>query len=195
MSNPIGQLAMADQQRDVLKRSIQSELESTIEARIDRYLSVNHQWFIANHHFAHASRECLLLFRDGYFTSCIMVAQALSDGILKFVAERNNLQQAEKERKQAFAKRMQESGIVSEAFTKALDQIQGSYRNDFHHMNPPVATVNLEELARRNIMDLAVIEREIFECSVGPDGKFVLKNPQYWDLQPDGSVPAYVRGH
>jgi hypothetical protein len=99
--------AMIDQQRGVLRRSIWSEVERTIEERIDRYLSVNHQWLIGNHHFAHASHECLLLYRDGYFTSCIMVAQAVSDGILEFIRDRDSVQQAEEESKQALAKRMQ----------------------------------------------------------------------------------------
>src|SRR5207253_2469722 len=103
----------------LLKRSICSELERTIEARIDRYLSVNHQWLIADHYFAHASHECLLLYRDGYFTSCIMVAQALADGILKFVAERNNVKELGKEKKQTLAKKMQQNGILSQSFVEA----------------------------------------------------------------------------
>ena len=185
---------MSDQQRDLLKRSICSDLERTIEARIDRYLSVDHQWLIANHHFAHASHECLLLYRDGYFTSCIMVAQALSDGILKFVAERNSVQQAQKESKQALTKRMHQAGIFSQAFVEAFGRIQDSFRNDFHHMNPPVATVDLESLAKRNITDLAALEREIFGYSIGAGGTLVPKHVRYWDLHPDGSVPVYVRG-
>jgi len=184
-----------DQQRDLLKRSICSELERTIDARIERYLTVNHQLLIANHHFAHASHECLLLYRDGYFTSCIMVAQAISEGILKFVAERNSVQQVEKETKQALAKRMQQSGIFSQAFVEAFGRIQGSFRNDFHHMNPPVATVDLEALAKCNITDLAFLEREVFEYRIGAGGTLVLKNVKYWDLQRDGSVAVYVRGH
>jgi len=185
---------MADQQRDLLRRNIWSELESSIEARIERYLSVNHQRLIPDHHFSYPSYECLLLYRDGYFISCNMVAQALSDGILNFVAKRNNLQQAENESKQEFARRMQKAGIFSETFVEAFVRIQASFRNDFHHMNPPVAKVDLEALAKRNITDLASIEQEIFEYSIGSPGTLVPHNPKYWDLQPDGTVPAYVRG-
>jgi len=136
-----------------------------------------------------------LLYRDGYFTSCIMVAQAVSDGILEFIRDRNSVQQAEGESKQALAKRMQQSGILSEAFVEAFGRIQRSFRNDFHHMNPPVARVDLESLANRNITDLAAIEREIFECGIGLGGTIVPKKLRYWDLQPDGSVRAYVRRH
>ncbi len=186
---------MTVQDRELLKRSIFSDLERTMEERIDRYISVKHQWLIANHHFAHAAHECLLLYRDGYFTSCIMVAQSLTDGILNFVAKRNTFQQAEKESKQALAKRMQQAGILSQAFEEAVCRIQGSFRNDFHHMNPPVATVDLEVLAKRNITDLATLEREIFEYSFGAAGTLVPKNVVYWDLLPDGSAPVFVRGH
>jgi hypothetical protein len=184
-----------DHQREPLKRSIRSELERTIDAKIDRYLSANHQWLIADHHFAHASHECLLLYRDGYFTSCIMVAQALSDGILEFVAERNNVQRVQKETKQDLAKRMQQDGILSQAFVEAFGRIRGSFRNDFHHMNLPVATVPLEALANRLIADLAALEREVFEYSIGAGGTLLPKNLKYWDMQPDGSVPVYVRGY
>ena len=53
----------------------------------------------------------------------------------------------------------------------------------------------LEALAKRNITDLAALEREVFEYSIGAGGTLVPKNLKYWDLQPDGSVPVYVRGH
>ncbi len=183
-----------DQERGLLRGRMWSDLERTIEARLDRYLSVNHQWIIANHYFAQASHECLLLYRDGYFTSCNMVAQAISEGILRFIADRNQVQPAHKESKQALASRMQQMGIVSQAFVEALGRILGSFRNDFHHMNPAVATRDLEGLAMRNITDLAAIEREIFDFAMGPGGTVVPTNVKYWDLQPDGSVPVYVRG-
>jgi hypothetical protein len=124
-----------------------------------------------------------------------MVAQAISEGILKLVAERNNVQRGEKEKNPALARRMEQDGIFSQAFGEAFARIQRSFRNDFHHMNPPVATVDLEAFAKRNMTDLAALEREIFEYSIGPEGTLVLKNPKYWDLQPDGSVLVDVRGH
>jgi hypothetical protein len=184
---------MTDPRRDQLNQFLRSSLDQTIEDRIDRYLSVGCQWITADHHFAHASSECVCLFRDGYFTSCIMVAQAVSDGILKLVGERNDRQQAAKESKQAFAMRMQQEAIISQSFVESLSRIQGSFRNDFHHMNPPVASVDLASVAKQNIVDLATIEREIFECSIGPGGTLLPKNMKYWDLQSDNSVRVYVR--
>jgi uncharacterized protein YutE (UPF0331/DUF86 family) len=175
-----------------MKQSLHSDLERTIEQRIDRYLAVNHQWVTGNHHFAHASAECLDLYRDGYYLSCIMVTQAVSEGITRFVADRNGVTQQQGEKKQDVVRRMAQSGIVTNAFCTAFEQIQRSFRNDLHHMNPPVATIDLEAVAKRNITDLASIEREIFECST-PDGRLAPKHPQYWDIAPDGSVPVYLR--
>lgn len=181
-----------DERRQALRQLLYSELEQTIEQRINRYFEVNHQWVTGNHHFAEASTECLNLYRDGYYLSCIMVTQAVSEGIAKFVANRNGVAQQENEKKQDLVRRMAQNGIVTNAFCTAFEQIQRSFRNDLHHMNPSVATIDLEAIAKRNIIDLAGIEREIFECST-PDGRLAPKHPQYWDIGPDGTVPVYLR--
>ena len=64
----------------------------TREARVERYLEVDRQRIIGNHHFAHASTECIHLYRDGHFIATVMTTQAVNEGIIKFVAERNNIQ-------------------------------------------------------------------------------------------------------
>lgn len=184
---------MPDARRDQLKAIFVAVFEQTLEERIDRYLEVNHQWITGNHHFASASSEAIDLYRDGYFTSCIMVTQAVSEGIIKFVADRNGIKQTHKEEKLAFAVRMLEAGIVSKDLVEAFGRIQRSFRNDFHHMNPPVAEVDVGALAKRNILDLATIEREIFECRRGTGGTVMPSRLLYWDINEDGSVPAYLR--
>jgi hypothetical protein len=184
---------MDGERREWLKRSLRSQLDESLDERVDRYLSVNHQWITGGHHFAHGSSECLDLYRDGYFLSCIMVTQAVSEGIANFVADRNGVIAQEGETKQDKVRRMKEKGIVTEAFSTAFGQIQRSFRNDLHHMNPPVATIDLPSLAKRNISDVATIEREIFECSIGAGGRLVPKNLAYWDIAADGTVPVYLR--
>jgi hypothetical protein len=42
------------------------------------------------------------------------------------------------------------------------------------------------------LADLAVVEGEIFGCDL-VDGRLRPKQPRFWDLQPDGTVPAYLR--
>ena len=75
------------------------------------------------------------------------------------------------------------------AFNRIADR---SFRNDVHHMNPKVGTIDFPTLAKRNIQDLAVIERDVFQYEMH-NGALVLKNPQYWPIKPDGTVDAYLR--
>ncbi len=184
---------MSDSERQFLKQTLRSLHEQTLDERIERYVSVKQQWVTASHHFAHASSEAIDLYRDGYYTSCIMVTQAVNEGIMRFVADRNGVSQLPGEEKHDLARRMQKAGIISQTLLDAFVRIQRSYRNDFHHMNPPIANVDLPLLAKRNVTDLAIVEREIFACDPGPCGTFVPRNPIYWDIGPDGSVPAFVR--
>ena len=116
---------MSDSQRDYLKDSLRQELERTIEERIDRYLAVGHQRVIGLHHFADASTECIKLFRDGYFTTCVMATQAVADGIIEFVAARNGFSKRHRETKQELACRMKEAGIVSDGLVGVWNESGG----------------------------------------------------------------------
>ena len=62
-------------------------------------------------------------------------------------------------------------------------------------MNPKISTVNFPEVAKRNMADLAAIERELFAVTFSADapGKLVLVQPRYWDLQADGTTPGFLR--
>ena len=60
-------------------------------------------------------------------------------------------------------------------------------------MNPFVAEMDFTEQAKVNIECLTLIDREVFAC--GPrdtPGAFRLKYPQYWNVNEDGTAPAYV---
>ena len=76
-----------------IKEDLQSSLDQTLDQRIDRYLEVDHQGIIGNHHFAAASSECINLYRDGYYISAVMASQAVNEGIVKLVAELNGIKE------------------------------------------------------------------------------------------------------
>ena len=78
--------------RQMVKESIESQCNSFIEEKIDRYLEVEHQGIIGGHYFARASSECIYLYRDGYFIGAVMMSHAINEGIMKFVAERNRIE-------------------------------------------------------------------------------------------------------
>jgi hypothetical protein len=176
--------------RLVLKDSLLSELEQTVDQRIDRYMEIDHQGIIGNHHFASASSECINLYRDGYFISAVMVSQAVNEGIVKFVAERNDIK--EKKEHSDLMKEFVQQKIMSSNCAQASKKIWGSFRNDVHHMNPKVAKIPFKKIAKNNLQHLAIIEKEIFGANYN-DGKLVPHHPQYWDVGRDGTVPVYLR--
>ena len=87
---------------------------------------------------------------------------------------------------------LSQRALLSSAAVEAAKRIIRSFRNDVHHMNPAIARIDFPALAKRNLQDLAAVEREIFETS-NVDGALIPKNPQFWDLQPDGTLPVFLR--
>lgn len=173
-----------------LKESLQSELDQTLDQRVDRYMQIDHQGIIGNHHFTAASSECINLYRDGYYISAVMVSQAVNEGIVKFVADRNGIK--EKKEQGDLMDEFVQREIMSSVCAEASKKIWCSFRNDVHHMNPKVASIPFQQLAKRNLQDLATLEKEIFGCDF-KDGKLVPHHPKYWDVQKDGTVPVFLR--
>ena len=135
-------------QRIELIRQFSQIDEYTREERVDRYLEVNRQRIIGSHHFARASTECIDLYRDGHFIATVMATQAVNEGITKFVAERNNINYENMTLSDLLTNLASQS-IFSQDCFEASDQIRRSFRNDVHHMNPPVAKINFPELAKK----------------------------------------------
>ena len=172
-------------------KALRESDEQTREDRADRYLEVNQQAFISNQPFAPASAECLYLYRDGHFIATVMTTQAVNEGILKFVADRNSIDYENIRREDLLATLLSE-GIFSKDCFEASKQIWDSFRNDVHHMNPPVATIDFQDLAKKNIHNLAIIEREIWGAYHSDEGLVPLQR-KYWDKNPDGTVTISLR--
>ena len=182
--------AEEDLTRAEVRSSIQDAFNQTLDQRVERYLEVQHQGIIGNHHFARASSECLEVYRDGYFISAVMVSQSVAEGIFRFILDRNGIS-SEGDRP-SMAAVLKNKGVISEQCAEAFVRIWNSFRNDVHHMNPKIASIPFSDLAKRNLEDLAIIEREIFAVSFH-NGKLVPVHPKYWDLKPDGPVPVFLR--
>jgi hypothetical protein len=176
--------------REDLKRGMRDGLERSLEDRVERYLEVAHQGIIPNHHFAAASSECIDLYRDGYFWSAVMVSQSVTEGIWRFVLERNQVQ-SDRDR-EAQAATLVQQGILSPECADNFGRIWRSFRNDVHHMNPGVSAVPIRDLAKRNLIDLAAIEREIFAVTFDV-GLLIPIQPRYWDVPPNGTISVFLR--
>jgi len=178
-------------QRENLKRAMQDDLNRSVDERVNRYLEIVHQWVIPAHHFANASAECIYLYRDGYFLSAVMVSQSVTEGVWRFVLDRNNIQYDPDRETQE--NDLVQRTILSRACADAFGRIFHSFRNDVHHMNPSVRKVPFREIARRNLVDLATIEREIFAVTIGAPGRMVPVHRQYWDIGTDGTTSVFLR--
>ena len=165
--------------------------EHTREARVDRYLEVNSRRVIGSQYFARASTECIALYSDGHYIATVMMTQAVNEGIIRFVAKRNNIVYDNKSLG-ALLTTLASQGIFTQNCFKASNQIWNSYRNAVHHMNQPVADIWFPDLAKKNIQNLAVIEHEIWATSF-KDEELIPIHPKYWDINPDGTMPIHLR--
>jgi hypothetical protein len=121
-----------------------------------------------------------------------MVSQSVTEGILRFVLERNGMPDDNKS--DEALKVLVEENIISQRYCEAFSRIRKSFRNDVHHMNQSVYQVPFREFAKRNMDDLATIEGEIFACSYGINGELIPRQPKYWNMIPERDIPIFIRG-
>jgi hypothetical protein len=182
--------------RLMVKEGIESQCKSSIEEKIDRYLEIEHQGIIGGHYFAQASSECIYLYRDGYFIGAVMMSHAINEGIIKFIAERNEIEKCKDDgNTKTIAELINEfrkNAIISKSCADASMGIWKSFRADIHHMNPTVAKIDFTKLAKQNLKHLSIIEREIFDFKIR-DGVIVPSQPNYWDIKSDGTAAVFLR--
>jgi hypothetical protein len=182
--------------RSRIKNELESEFKGTIDEKIDRWLEIEHQTIIGDHHFASASAECIKLYRDGYYISTVMMSHSINEGIITFVAEKNSISmQKTVDMKKTIEELINElwgNNDISEGCANASLKIWKSYRNDVHHMNPNVSEIPFQKLAKLNIKRLSVIENEIFGFDF-QNGALAPHQPKYWDKNLDGKFRAWLR--
>ncbi len=176
--------------KEQLKNDFISIFESSLDQRVERYLEINHQTIIGNHYFAQASSECIYLYSDGYFISVILLSQAVCEGIMKFILERNNI--TDNFERPDMLKFLTNKKIITNNLAEASLRIWKSFRNDYHHMNPKVGKLNHKEIAKKNIKDLAILENDIFGFTQADGGRLKPTKPLYWDGDKD-TVSAFLR--
>lgn len=179
-----------------VKESIETQCKSFIEEKIDRYLEIEHQGIIGGHYFAPASSECIYLYRDGYFIGAVMMSHAINEGIIKFVAERNDIGRHKSDGTtktiDEVIDELGEKGVISDSCADNSKGIWRSFRADIHHMNPTVVKRDFRKLAQQNLKRLSTIEKEIFGYK-NNKGTIVPNQPKYWDIKSDGTTTVFLR--
>ncbi len=177
-------------ERDAIRHKLQSQFNSRLEESIDRALEIQQQNIIPNHHFSMVSSECIRLYQDGHLTATVMATQALNEGLIRFIEERNSI--TDQIDRSVSVERLVMHVIISTEAGEASKRILRSFRNDFHHMNPSILKVPIKDIAKRNIEDICLIEKELFDCTFA-DGKLRPKQRKYWDISDDGTMEVLLR--
>jgi len=178
--------------RELIRRNLTIRFHHELEERIDRQIESIQHGIIPDHHFSSPSHECIEVYRDGHYFSSVSLSHALVDGITRFVLSRNKLKPGNNVENRIL--RLRKGGLITDVCSEAMSRIWGAKRNDFHHMNSAVITDpnTLKKMAKGNIADLAIIEGELFSCSIN-EGRVNVKKPLYWDANPDGMIRVYLK--
>lgn len=165
--------------------------EDQLREQIKRCLEVEHNRIIGVQHFSDASYECIQAYRLGLFTSCVMLTQSINEGIIKFVAERNQVNRTGDipDTLNTLISR----NLITNACAQASEAIWKSYRNDIHHMNPGISKIqDWHQLAKQNLRHLATIEYCVFGYDMN-QGALRLHYPQHWDFIDNQHVSGWLR--
>lgn len=174
-----------------IEETLRQTFEHALSGIIERYLSLNWATISQNEYFTKITKECYNLYIYGYYVSSIMVSQAINEAFARYWIEKNNHQPEQDEKKEDSVKKLVEKNILPIEWQKAFKRIQGSFRNDYHHINPDIKNHPHKELAERNLKDLAFLESEMFKYSTNK-GKIVLMYPQYWNIKPNDMIDVFI---
>ena len=172
-----------------IENHLRRKFEADFQARVRRTQELSYLRVIGGHYFAAASSQCLELYRDGYMLGCIMCSQALLEAVLKFVAQRNRMEY--KNGVKDLIRDLEAQKILNDKALNAA-KLAWRHRNDFHHLNPGVSVIDLETKAKECVEATCTLEEEIFGASFVA-GTLIPRNPIYWDIHSDGTVPVYLR--
>jgi hypothetical protein len=170
--------------------------ETQLAGHIERAARTRIHGVIPNHFFSAVSSECRDVFIDGHYYGCISLAQAVAEGLARFLGDFHQVG-ARKDPAQR-VRQLHAKRTITKSTLDAFLRIWGNDRNTFHHVNPDIPT-NHTELERRPeecVNSLLEIESEVFAFDIA-DGKIVPKSPAYWPKTDPEHLEVFLRlsGH
>ena len=172
-----------------IENHLRRKFEFDLKERVQRTTELKYQKIIGSHYFAAASTQSLELYRDGYMLGCIMCSQALLEAMLKFIAQRNRMEY--KKDVEDLIANLEFKNVLNEKALKAA-KTAWHHRNDFHHLNPGVSTLDLKAKAKECVDAICALEENVFSVSF-VNGALSPKNLVYWDVGADNTVPVFLR--
>ncbi|MEZ5660579.1 MAG: hypothetical protein R3E83_19335 [Burkholderiaceae bacterium] len=172
-----------------LERRLRERFERGLPDRVVQLKTLRYSRVIGGHHFAEASTECLELYRDGYAIGCVVCGQAVIEAMLKFVGKWNGVPY-QKPTEELIGD-LESAGLVMPD-PATVARLAWRDRNDFHHLNPRFASIDLWGKARGCVDAVCALEDDIFGVDF-LDGALIPRKPAYWDYPSDGKIVAFVR--
>jgi hypothetical protein len=178
--------------RDITDKHL-LENDKILREKIKRRLEVDYNSMIGSQYFSVFSLSTIIsyhaasIFHPAYlfFIQCTSGIHPLNEAIIKFVAERNQIEKTE--RIPRILEKLVSKNSISNACAKSSEAIYESYRNDIHHLNPGVDKIkDWHDFARRNFRNIATIEHDVFGYRK-KGGIVSLNYPQYWDYGYDST--------
>jgi hypothetical protein len=166
-----------------LRTELLRRCENDVDERVKRYGLVEPHGIIPNRHFASASSECSLLFRDGHYYGCVSLVQGVAEALVRFICEKRfGSAHSNFERN---VRNLTKQAHISADDSVALMEIW-EQRDTYHHINADIeiGRSELEELAMRKTRRLVEVEGSIFAHGFN-EGRIVPSNPDLWDIQDD----------
>jgi hypothetical protein len=166
--------------------------EARLPGRAERAARTKVHGVIPNHFYSAASSECRETFIDGHFYACISLAQAVAEGLTRFVSGFHPVGAKNDPKQQVH--RLNRDGVISNAARDAFLRIWGNDRNTFHHVNRDIPTdpADLERRGEECVMALFEIESELFAFEIA-DGRMVPKNEVYWPKLDEEHLEVFLR--
>ena len=165
--------------------NLRSEFIATLEQRVARYVDTKPHGIIPDRHFAPASTECTLLFRDGHWYGCIALVQGVAEAVVR-LAHHVQFKRDTKSFENMVGK-LRGKRHISEQCKTALLTIWED-RDDYHHLNADIETdrKTLEDMAKQKLCLLRDVEQEVFAFTV-VEGRLKPEHPEYWDITGNGA--------
>ena len=156
--------------------------EDELREQIKRCLEVQHNPIIGSQYFSVFSLECFQTYRAGLFRACVMLTQSVCEGLIRFVAIRNQIQIKKREKSLSILKKLIcQKLITDEAEEAAKAILNESDRNELHHMSSEISEIeNWHQHAKQHLRNLSTIEYWVFGCNAR-DGILYPHYPQHWD--------------
>ena len=170
--------------------------EARFNERKTRAAHTKVQGIIPSHFFSAVSSECRELFIDGHYYGCISLAQAVAEGLSRFLGEIHSV--GAKNDPPERVRRLYSTNVITKSCHDAFLQIWGNDRNTFHHVNVDIPTDPsvLAARAEECVNALYVVESEVFAFDI-VNGAIVPKNRAYWPKSDPEHLQVFLRleGH